>query len=82
MPGEEPCHDGERGALVPLGPALHRFEERPGAGLAGRQTIRWLLTGTEPLVVLGIPLGVLAKPRYNGNSSYFKAGHLGQLETV
>ena len=58
VPGEEPGHHGERGALEPLG----WLEERPGAGLAGPCTFPWLYTGTEPLIVLRISLGVLVKP--------------------
>ena len=57
MPVEEPGHDGERGALVPLGAALDWLEERSGAGLAGPRTFNWLLTGTEPVLVLGVLLG-------------------------
>ena len=66
MPGEEPCHDGERGALEPLGPALHRFEERPGAGLSGPRTFRRLLARTEPLLVFRIFLSILTEPGNNG----------------
>ena len=61
VPREQPCHHGERGALVPLGAALDWLEERSGASLAGPGLISWLLTGTEPFLVLGVSLGVLTK---------------------
>ena len=71
VPGEEPCHHGERGALVPLGAALHWLEERSGAGLAGRGLSSLLLTRTEPFLILGISLGVITKSGYESQPSFF-----------
>ena len=64
VPREQPCHHGERGALIPLGAALDWLEERSGAGLAGPRTFIWLLTGTEPVLVLGVLLGFYTETGY------------------
>ena len=54
MPGEQRSHHGERGAREPLGAALDWLEERSGAGPASPATFRWLLSGTEPFIVVRV----------------------------
>ena len=54
VPGEQPGHHWQRGALEPLGPALDWFQQRPGAGLAGPRYLGGLLALTEPVLVFGI----------------------------
>ena len=82
MPGEEPGHHGDGGALEPLGPARYRLQLHLRASLAGPGSSNWLLTGTEPVFILVAPLGLYTKPGYNKKPSFFKTGHLGKLETV
>ena len=82
VPGEEPDHHRERGALEQLGPALHWLEERLGAGLAGPRSFSLVYTSTEPVFIFGIFLGVHAEPGYNCMPSFFKTRNLCKLETV
>ena len=82
VPGEEPCHHREREALVPLGPALHWLEERSGAGLVGPCTFSWLLTGTEPVIVLRVLLGFYTEPGCYSKPSFFQTGRLYDCQTV
>ena len=54
MPGEQPGHHWQRGALEPLGPALDRLQQRPGAGLTGPRFFGGLLALAEPVLICGI----------------------------
>ena len=70
VPGQQPGHDRDRGALEPLSPAWDRLQQRPG--LTGPRSFFGLLRGTKPLFVLRVRYGVLAKLGQNGSSSLLK----------
>ena len=54
MPGEQPGHHWQRGALEPLGPARNWLQQRLGASLPGPGSRYWLLSGAKPLLVFGV----------------------------
>ena len=82
MSVEEPGHDGERGALVPLGAALYWLQQWPLIGLAAPGSFFWFLSLTEPLLVFGIPNCILTETCNNGNPAIFQTGHFGQVKTM
>ena len=62
VPGQEPGHHWQRGALVPLGPALNWLQQQPTAGLAGPGSSFWLIRLAEPVLVIRILQCVLTEP--------------------
>ena len=82
MPGQEPSHHWQRGALIPLGPALNWLQKQPTAGLAGPGSSFWLLRLAEPVLVLGILQCVLTEPSNYGNPMLFQAGNICQFEAM
>ena len=82
VPWEEPGHHGERGALIPLGAALHWLEQWPLVGLASSGSFIWLLRLAKPVLVSGIFLCTQTEPGNNSNSALFKARNFSQLKAV
>ena len=82
MPGKEPCHHWQRGALIPLGPALHWHQQRPVADLASLGSAFWLLKLAEPALLSWILQCILAKPSYYSDPALFQTGNLSQLQAM
>ena len=54
VPGEQPGHHWQRGPLEPLGPALDRLQQSPGAVLTGPRSLGGLLALAEPVLIFRI----------------------------